>query len=1084
VLRANGPSRTAPEAPTLEWRNLSRVAAAREGSREGRGVLVPERPTVGPTIGVLSTSFGGAYFGKILAGIAAVTSSVGGRLACVQTFEAGTYSLDLAEPPPFRPRVAWDHISAFAVILNGVDRDYLSAVRAAGKPVVMVSDSMPNFSCPVVLPDNRSGVEAAVDHLVAHGHRRIAWAGFPMLRDMIERYQAYQDALRKHGIEPDPALFYNTGNNQQHGGAAAAEAMIAAGMPSTAVITGNDYQAIGLVRTLRAAGYELPRDQAVVGFDDIESILYLTPSLASVRQPIDQIGRTAAELLVRQLAGEPVPDEVVYLPTEFVGRESCGCPSTLALGPVDRVTLRGPVAAPAVAAGDGTDVLGAELAGVLGLGPADAARPDGPLAAAVEVIRTTVEAALAGEAQPSMQRLYAGLSGLYRLDPQTESLVETMRCVRRYGRGLIAAQVATDDHERRERVEDSLQEILLALTLAQTRATYDDAAHFELTFGAQHAVSMSLLRGSHEEDPRHLEWLAKTSARAAFLGLWVGDPSDDDGQARLAVAGSFRMGPEGVVQPAEPVRPEAFPPAELMELAERGANEMVFVAPMRVNASDWGFLAVVGPLEPQLITGREIMNQWAAMLTIALDHGAVLESLREQEELLRRAALYDELTGLPNRALFFDRLKHAVARAKVEPDYRFGVFLLDLDGFKIVNDSLGHLAGDQLLVEVAERIQGSLRPNDVAARLGGDEFAVLLDGLGDDDGTAPIAERLREALGRPCLIDGQDIVVGATIGVALSSGGYDRPQDVIRDADTAMYWAKTREKGTHAVFDGAMRELAVSRLRIEGDLRRAIELDQLELHHQPIVDLATGRIVSFEALLRWRHPERGLIPPGDFLPIAEETGLMLPIGAWVLAEACRTLGEWRDLGLARDLRMSVNVSNRQFWHGRLVEDVTSSLLSAGVRPRDLGIEITEGVIMHDVKLARGILDDLHALGVGLHIDDFGTGYSSLEALHHLPIDALKIDRSFVTPLGSDQRSDELVRAIIAMGTSLGLGLVAEGIETEQHGQRLRELGCTLGQGYWLSRPLPVDRATALLRQMQSPGASMIVEARRNGLRAV
>jgi len=317
-------------------------------------------------------------------------------------------------------------------------------------------------------------------------------------------------------------------------------------------------------------------------------------------------------------------------------------------------------------------------------------------------------------------------------------------------------------------------------------------------------------------------------------------------------------------------------------------------------------------------------------------------------------------------------------------------------------------------------------------------------------------------LGQPCVIDGQDIVVTASIGVALSSGRYEQPQDVIRDADIAMYSAKNREKGTHAVFDVSMGAQAHSRLRTEGELRRAIEQEELELHYQPIVALDSGRIAAFEALIRWRHPDRGLIPPGDFLPIAEECGLMLPIGRWVLEEACRQLGAWRRLGVADDVRMSVNVSNRQFWHGHLVEDLTECLTAAGIAAQDIGIEITEGVIMHDVKLARSVLDALHDLGASLHIDDFGTGYSSLEALHHLPIDALKIDRSFVTGLGTDQRSEELARAIIAMGTSLGMELVAEGIETEDHRDRLRDLGCTYGQGYWIARPMPAAAAANAL----------------------
>jgi EAL domain-containing protein (putative c-di-GMP-specific phosphodiesterase class I) len=289
-----------------------------------------------------------------------------------------------------------------------------------------------------------------------------------------------------------------------------------------------------------------------------------------------------------------------------------------------------------------------------------------------------------------------------------------------------------------------------------------------------------------------------------------------------------------------------------------------------------------------------------------------------------------------------------------------------------------------------------------------------------------------------------------------------------------MYAAKVREKGTHAVFDVAMHAKAVSRLRTEGDLRRALDLDEFELHYQPVVRLDTGRISGVEELIRWRHPSRGLVSPDDFLPIAEESGLMLPIGRWVLQESCRQLRRWQVAGLVEDgFRVAVNISDRQFWRGRLIDDVVDCLRSNDLRPDSLIMEITEGVIMHDVKLARQMLNEFHELGVDLHIDDFGTGHSSLEALCHLPIDALKIDKSFVAPLGTDRRSTELVRTIVLMGVNLGMELVAEGIETREQWTRLRRTQCTYGQGYLFSRPLPADELDlGLVTTPPSPGRGL------------
>jgi diguanylate cyclase (GGDEF)-like protein len=473
----------------------------------------------------------------------------------------------------------------------------------------------------------------------------------------------------------------------------------------------------------------------------------------------------------------------------------------------------------------------------------------------------------------------------------------------------------------------------------------------------------------------------------------------------------------------------------------------------------------VAPIEANVPTGREMVNQWTALLTIALDHEEVLQSLRRQEERLRHAALYDQLTGLPNRTLFLDRLAEAMRRAARRPDYRFAVLLLDLDGFKVVNDSLGHLAGDRLLQRVAERIHHNVRDTDVAARFGGDEFAVLLDDIGGLDRPNTVAKRIHASLDEPFRLGDDEVVVSSSIGIALSDAGYQNAEDLVRDADTAMYSSKARGKGAHVVFNATMHAKAVDRLRTEAELRRALEQGEFEVHYQPIVRLATGEIVGFEALLRWRHPARGVIPPGEFLGIAEESGLIVPIGRWILRESCRQLYDWIRSGVVPEgTQISVNVSNRQFWHGRLIEDVVDCLVATNLEPPCLVVEITESVIMHDVKLAREMLAELRGLRVELHIDDFGTGYSSLGALHQLSIDALKIDRSFVTPLGTDPRSGELARTIVLMGANLGLAVIAEGIETAQQRDYLRDAGCPYGQGYWFSRPVPAAEVPALVRE--------------------
>jgi diguanylate cyclase (GGDEF)-like protein len=583
--------------------------------------------------------------------------------------------------------------------------------------------------------------------------------------------------------------------------------------------------------------------------------------------------------------------------------------------------------------------------------------------------------------------------------------------------------------------------------------------------GTQYSVSMQLLR-SQERDPRSLDWLRATDIRGGCLGLWPSEPDGHAGSsgepdgpgALLDVIATYDRRAGAAVQGGGRTRIECFPPAEVVALADSTADDMIYVAHLKVDNGDWGMLALVGPIQAGLAEGRETMNQWAALLSVALEHDSVLQTLREQEEVLRRAALYDDLTGLPNRSQFRDRLTVAMARARRRPDFRYAVLLLDLDGFKLVNDSLGHEAGDRLLQEVARRVNASLRAHEVAARLGGDEFAVLIEDFAGPQAPAALAERLQAAVSAPVHLDDTDVAVTASIGIAVGADSYADTQAVMRDADAAMYFAKSSGKRTHALFAPSMHESALDRLRTGAELRHAIDNGQLELFYQPIVALDSGEVTGVEALLRWRHPTRGLLVPPVFLPVAEESDLGVKIGTWVLRTACRQLARWHRPGM----RMSVNVSNRQFWHGNLIADVVESLSAEGLEPRGLAVEITEGVIMHDVQHATRMLAELTAMGVEVHIDDFGTGYSSLEALHDLPFDALKIDRSFVSRLTGNARSRELVRTIVTMGLNLGLKVIAEGIETTEEQGLVRELGCTHGQGYLYSRPVPADEFLAYL----------------------
>jgi diguanylate cyclase (GGDEF)-like protein len=431
-------------------------------------------------------------------------------------------------------------------------------------------------------------------------------------------------------------------------------------------------------------------------------------------------------------------------------------------------------------------------------------------------------------------------------------------------------------------------------------------------------------------------------------------------------------------------------------------------------------------------------------------------------EQLTKQAFRDSLTGLPNRALFMDRLSHGLTGAKRRHEH-LAVLFLDLDRFKVINDTLGHTVGDQLLVEVSDRLGSSLRPGDTVARLGGDEFGILLEDVADSETAEAVALRIEEELAKPLHFEGREIFVSASIGIALSSARLGMPEEILRDADLAMYHAKSKGNARHEIFDDSMSAPALDRMDLEMDLRSAISRQEFRLHYQPILRMDTGRITEVEALIRWQHAKRGLLQPDSFIGLTEETGLIVPIGQWVLREACRQAREWQlEFPSIPPLVMSVNLSAKQFQNPNLVREISQALAESGLAAGSLKLEITESVVMQDAPATLAKLKDLKDLGIRLAIDDFGTGYSSLGYLKRFPVDTIKIDRSFVKGLSKDGNDNAIVRAVITVAKTLNMDVTAEGVETEQQRIELKALGCDRAQGFLFARPADAEHVGPLL----------------------
>ncbi|MDT0165896.1 EAL domain-containing protein [Actinotalea sp. AC32] len=1101
-----------------------------------------ERPL---TVLALARSTSGFYFGGLLAGLNREVAAQGGRLVVAQTVDPNDEADRVVQQPRFDLPVAWDDVDGAVTISLAVGAPLLGRLRDAGRPVVL-THAIDGFTAPIVLPNNHGSAFAAVEHLVAHGHRRIAWVGSLAQADLRERFAAYREALALHGLPHGDDLCFSGDERQEAAGRSAADRIALAADRPTAVVASNDHTALGLLEGLRGHGLRVPEDVAVVGFDDMEAGVFARPSLSSMSLQFEDVGALAGRLVLAAIRGERVPEDPQVPATAVLARrESCGCGHRI-LAPRSGAVV--PDASCDVLAEEVGELLQDAFAHGLGSHPA----PD-------DVAGLAAVGALVAGASPTPEQSRAVLRVVDRLAPRPELLHRVANAlVEHVGRCGPAG-------------DGTVPPLVTALWHRQAEAFLRRSHDLERLLSEQLRIASGLLHTS-AVDPRDLAWLSGTHVRAGVLALWSGDPAD----GRLQVAGVYD--PQGALHDAVGDRYDvrSFPPRALVDLAVPADGGACFVVPVGTGERQWGLLALVGDIDPT--SSQDHYHYWAALLCSAFEeeqvelarraseqryaqvaraandglwevdlrtrvlvgserfhelldvpagtrlrvrewldrihpddrgeieravlraieqpdvaqerefrvrHGvswrwvlgrglglmtsdggmSVVGSLsdvherKELEEQLRRGALYDAVTGLPNRRLFLERLGMAVEQTRRRTGTRYAVIFMDLDGFKLVNDTLGHLVGDELLTVVADRLRDELRAVDTAARFGGDEFAVLLTDPVPDE-VLVIAQRIQRRLAEPVVLHGQEVSVTASVGIATSASGYADAEDVLRDADTAMYDAKAAQRGSASVFDREMHVRAASRLRARAEVRTALAQREFRVHYQPVVALDGSPVRHLEALVRWEHPERGLLLPGAFLPDMEDNASIVALGAWVLDEVCRQLAAWAHEGLRPSV--SVNVSHQEFWSRSLVDDVGAALARHGVPAEQLVVEITESVIMTDASAARAVMTALRALGVRLHVDDFGTGQSSLHALRDFPVDALKIDGSFVRDLGRVEQTTQLVRIIVEMGQVLGLDVIAECVEEQDQADRLRDMGCTDAQGFLFARALPGPEAEAML----------------------
>jgi len=983
----------------------------------------------------------GDYFGKILGTINHLAITHRWQLNIVQTQVNHPYGPMIDDP------LLLDAMDACILVLDAVGERTKRLLAETGKPIISIGYLQQDFPCHSVLIDNRSGIAQAVNHLIDHGHTAIACIGSHYHYDQFERLAAYQETLEARGIACDPRLVVKAPDNMIPGGLEGIAELLSRGVHFTAVVASTDKNAFGVISGLRERGLDVPRDIAVTGFDNVEQAADNGYSLTTVKQSYTTLAILAANILHDALIGRAPAQSVTKVDTALVVRSSCGCET----------------AAPA---GSGKDI---------------------------ERYRNTI-----AELRSSLRQI----------ENDNAAWIQTM-----------IESTSTEQFEMEDLFSPTADWGYLALwddPSERKRLVIDRA----FSMNGAPVPERGLVCGARSFPPSaSLPASAQGGGRDSVILHPIKNEHHDWGYMvlvgpldRISTVFSSNLAHQSYNLLAAVLEREFLfarirTIAEQLQIVSNATNDGIWDWDLRTNKVEWNsrFYQMIAPvneaiaLNPNSLLTFVHPDDRLNLQQVLQDHllhrkpyqteyrvlpdspdnqpiwlYAVGEAMYDEEgkpyrmigsvsditakkideERIRHLAYHDTLTGLPNRAYFFE---HALPM--MEQQWALGrksaILLMDLDRFKLTNDTLGHLAGDKLLRHVSDKLRACTRSGDVVARLGGDEFIVLLSPVSGVDAIEQLANTLIQSLASPLVIEEREIFTTASIGACFYPDHGNTIEALIKHADMSMYKAKENGRDQLVLYTEDLSSSMEKRFVLANNLRKAVERAEFVLHYQPQIDLSSGLILGAEALVRWHSAEHGTVQPNDFIPLAEETGWIVPISVWVVREACRQIIEWQRKGLP-ELTVSVNVSAHHFRQQQFSSLIRSILEETGVDPRLLCLEITETTAIQNMEYSVGMLQELADIGIQIAIDDFGTGHSSLMLLKRLPIHLVKIDKSFVRDMTTDNDDAAIVKAVIAMSHSLGLTTIAEGVEEPGQLQHLRRLGCDHIQGYLIGKPMPAE----------------------------